>query len=196
MKKIAAYIGTKYTYGADIRWSLEHEEQFAILKPTPLEAAADDSDKMIWEKEIDEYVKRKSKHESNCLTLFSLIHGQCTVYLNAKLEALAVYPSMKENFNVFKLIKAVKGITFRLEDSKYHLDELHEAKIRFYTLLQGKYMDNANYLELFKMPVAIVEQFGRAIARDPVVVLRELKVLGIDKDNASKDEIIKARKVG
>jgi hypothetical protein len=54
MKEIAAYIGTKYTYGADIRWSLEHKKEFIIPKPTPLAAAADDIDKRIWEKEIDE----------------------------------------------------------------------------------------------------------------------------------------------
>jgi hypothetical protein len=129
-----------------------------IPKPPPLAAAAaaDDIDKRIWEKEIDEYVKRKSKLQSNCRTLFSLIHGHCTEYLKAKLEALTGFPSMKENFNVFKLIKAVKGVTFRLEDSKYHLDALHDAKIRFYTLRQGKDMDNAKYLELFKTHVAIV----------------------------------------
>jgi hypothetical protein len=196
MKEIAAYIGTKYTYGADIQWSLEHEKEFVIPKPTPLAAAADDIDKRIWEKEIDEYVKRKSKLESNCRTLFSLIHGQCTEYLKAKLEALTVFPSMKENFNVFKLIKAVKGVTFRLEDSRYHLDALYDAKIWFYTLRQGKDMDNAKYLELFKTHVAIVEQFGGAVSRDPFIVMRELEVLGIDKDSATKAEILKARKVG
>jgi hypothetical protein len=124
------------------------------------------------------------------------MHGQCTDYLKAKLESLAGFPTMKENFNVFELINAVKGVTFRLEDSNYHLEALHDAKIRFYTLLQGKDVDNANYLELFKMHVAVVEQFGGAIARDPVVVLRELEFMGIDKDNASKDEILKARKAG
>jgi hypothetical protein len=111
-----------------------------------LAASADGINKRIWEKEIDEYVKRKSNLESNCRTLFSLIHGHCTEYLKAKLEALSGFPSMKENFNVFKLIKAVKGVTFRLEDSRYHLDAFHDAKIRFYTLRQGRDMDNAKYL--------------------------------------------------
>jgi hypothetical protein len=88
MKEIAAYIGTRYTYGADIIWSLEHEKVFVVPKPTKLDTTANEFDKRIWEKEVDEYVKRKSKHESNCRTLFSLIHGQCTEYLKAKLEAL------------------------------------------------------------------------------------------------------------
>jgi hypothetical protein len=103
---------------------------------------------------------------------------------------------MQENFDVFELIKAVKGVIFCLEESKYHLEALHDAKIRFYTLRQGKGVDNAKYLELFETHVAVVEQFGGAIARDPVVVLRELEIMGINKDNASNDEVIKARKAG
>jgi hypothetical protein len=161
MKEFATYIGSKHTYGADIRWSLEHEKQFVIPKPSQLANAADDIYKRIWEKEIDKYVKRKSKHKSNFCTLFLLIHGQCTDCLKAKLEALAGFPEMKENFDVFELIK---GVTFRLEDSKYHLDTLHDAKICFCTLRQGKDVANAKYLELFKKHVAIVEQFGGATA--------------------------------
>jgi hypothetical protein len=57
-------------------------------------------------------------------------------------------------------------------------------------------MDNAKYLELFKTHIAIVEQFGGSVTRDPVIVQGELEVLGINKDNATKAEILKARKVG
>jgi hypothetical protein len=71
---------------------------------------------------------------------------------------------MKEDFDVFQLIKAVKGITFHLEDSKYHLEALHDAKVRFYALRQRKDVDNAKYLELFQTHVAIVEQFRGEVA--------------------------------
>jgi hypothetical protein len=55
MKEIMSYIGTKYTYGADIRWSLEHDKQFVIPNPSQLANAADDIDRRIWDKDIDEY---------------------------------------------------------------------------------------------------------------------------------------------
>jgi hypothetical protein len=61
---------------------------------------------------------------------------------------LSSFPATKEDFNVFQIIKAAKGITFHPEDSKYHLESLHDAKIRFYALWQGKDVDNAKYLEL------------------------------------------------
>jgi hypothetical protein len=75
MKEMAEYIGSNFTYGAYIRWSLEHEEEFVVPKPIILDATADAIDKIIWEKEIDDYGKRKAKHGYNCLKLFSLILG-------------------------------------------------------------------------------------------------------------------------
>jgi hypothetical protein len=60
--------------------------------------------------------------------------GQCTDYLKAKLESLHVYASMKENFDVFTLIKLIKGITYMFEENTYHLQALHDSNIRFYAL--------------------------------------------------------------
>jgi hypothetical protein len=62
MKDIAEYIGSNYAYGADIRWSLEHEALFVVPKPKKPADDADAIDTRIFEKEVDEYVKRKAKH--------------------------------------------------------------------------------------------------------------------------------------
>jgi hypothetical protein len=75
MKEMAEYVGSNFTYGAEIRWSLEHEEEFVVPKPITLDTTADAIDKRIWEKESDEYIKRKAKHGDNCRKLFSLILG-------------------------------------------------------------------------------------------------------------------------
>jgi hypothetical protein len=48
MKEMAEYIGSNFTYGADIQWSLEHEEEFVVPKPISLGTNADVIDKMIW----------------------------------------------------------------------------------------------------------------------------------------------------
>jgi hypothetical protein len=111
MNDIAEYIGSNYAYGADIRWSLEHEALFVVLKPTKPVEGTDAFDTRIFEKEVDEYVKRKANHTENSRKLFSLILGQCAEYLRANLKALPEYLGTKEDFNVFNLIKAIKGIT-------------------------------------------------------------------------------------
>jgi hypothetical protein len=179
MKDIAEYIGSNYAYGADIHWSLEHEAVFVLPKPTKPADDADAIDVRIFEKQVDEYVKRKAKHTDNSRKLFSLILGQCTEYLRAKLKALTEYLGMKEDFNVFHLIKAIKGITYKFEESSYYMEALHNSKIRLFMLQEGKDMTNDKFLELFQTHVAVVEQFGGEICRDPIVLRKELETLGV-----------------
>jgi hypothetical protein len=62
-----------------------------VSKPISMGTNADAIDRWIWEKEIGEYVKRKAKHGDNCHKLFSLILGQCTDYLKAKLESCSAF---------------------------------------------------------------------------------------------------------
>jgi hypothetical protein len=57
-------------------------------------------------------------------------------------------------------------------------------------------VDNAKYLEQFQTHVAIVEQFGGEVARDPVIMLRELELVGETQASATDARILKAGKVG
>jgi hypothetical protein len=50
MKELAEYVGSTFTYGADIRWSLEHDDRCVVPKPQQLPKEADDIDKRVWEK--------------------------------------------------------------------------------------------------------------------------------------------------
>jgi hypothetical protein len=196
MKEIAEYIGSNYAYGADIRWSLEHEALFVVPKPTKPAGDADAIDVRIFEKEVDKYVKRKAKHRENSRKLFSIILGQCNEYLRAELKALPEYLGMKEDFNVFHLIKAIKGITYKFEESNYYMEALHDSNIRLFMLRQGKDMTNNKFLELFQTHVAVVEQFGGEICRDPIVLEKELETMGVEANVATEKELRNARKIG
>jgi hypothetical protein len=116
----------------------------------------DEIDTMIFKKEVDEYVKRREKHGENCRTLVSLILGQCIDYLKAKLGSLPTCSDIKESFDVLCLIKAIKQITYKLEESTYHLLALHDTKIRMFTLRQGNDVTNVKLLEIFQTQVAVV----------------------------------------
>jgi hypothetical protein len=50
MKELAEYFGSTFAYGADIRWSLEHEDRCVVPKPEKLPTDADEIDNRVWEK--------------------------------------------------------------------------------------------------------------------------------------------------
>jgi hypothetical protein len=120
MKEIAEYVGSNYSYGADIRWTVEHDALFVVTRPKKPDTTTtpmDEVDTMIFNKEVDEYVKRREKHSENCRTLLSFMLGQCSYYLKTKLSSLPIYSDVKESFDVLCLIKAITQITYKLEGS-------------------------------------------------------------------------------
>jgi hypothetical protein len=88
IRQITAYAGRTYDYGGYIRWSIKNEKKYVPIKPANVGVTAKATDKRIWEKEIDAYVRRKSKLTANCEKLYSLILGQCTEHMVSKLESL------------------------------------------------------------------------------------------------------------
>jgi hypothetical protein len=91
IKELAKYVGRTYTYGGDIRWTVENEKMFPVPCPKDVAADAGATINRIWERRVDEYVKRENKLAANCETVSSLILGQCSEYMRAKLEGLDSY---------------------------------------------------------------------------------------------------------
>ena len=58
-KEIAEYVGREYTFGGDARLAVEELEKPTLTKPSDPPANASKTDEKIWEKEIDNYVKKK-----------------------------------------------------------------------------------------------------------------------------------------
>jgi hypothetical protein len=116
---------------------VENENMFPVPFPEDVAVDAGATIKRIWERRVEEYVKRENKLAANCETVFSLILGQCSEYMRAKLEGLDSYEKMKVGFDMIALIKAIKGLTYQFGGQKYHSMALHQAKKRFYNLYQG-----------------------------------------------------------
>jgi hypothetical protein len=57
-------------------------------------------------------------------------------------------------------------------------------------------VDNSKYLQLFQTHVEIVEQFRGEVNRDPVIVIRELELMGVTQTSATDARILEARKDG
>jgi hypothetical protein len=113
IKELALYTGRTFTYGADLKWTIEHEKMFIAPKPGDIDLATiNATDKHIWEKRVDEYVKRNMRLSENCKKLYSLILGQCAEYMKSKLESLLDYASFNDAVDVVALIKAIKGLMY------------------------------------------------------------------------------------
>ena len=74
-REIAEYVGRTYKYGGDV--CLAVETLVIPTFPVSTDPAEGASRTEVWEKLVDEHVKRMSGLAENIKTLYSLVWGQC-----------------------------------------------------------------------------------------------------------------------
>jgi hypothetical protein len=115
---------------------------------------------------VDQYVKRNNLLESSIMTLYSLVWGQCTDAMQAKLEASPDYDETQEANDGIELLKLIKTIAFNFQSQKYLPHAIHEAKRRFFMHYQGRTTTPQEYLEQFKSNKDVLDLIGATITPD------------------------------
>lgn len=191
-KEIAMYVGRTYKFGNDAKLAIEHlgTPIFAI-PPDPAEDAGR-SDIRIWEKEIDDYVRRKNTFTENMKSAFSVVWGQCSDAIKAKLEALDDYETFSIDADVLELLRNIKDIAFSFQSQKQKIHGLFDAKRRFFMQTQEKSMTCQMYLERFKNQVEVIEHCGGTMVEDNLI--NDYFEAGVDRLTATQAQLNVARK--
>jgi hypothetical protein len=194
MKKIIGYVGREYVNGGDIISNIEYEVMFQVevpKDPVPKEGetAASATSKRIWERQINELVKRENRLASNCQSDYSLILGQCSEVMVASLQSLKGFKAMNQKFDLLELMKSIKGLIYNFDGQRYHPMSLHLATKCWYSMYQGRDVSNAYYLEKLSTSLAMVEQFGGELGVDSGEVKSELALKGIYLHRATDNEM-------
>ena len=170
-KKLANHVGTVFPNGTDVKLAVEQLVIPTLLVPTEYDPAnATMTEKRVWEKQIDQYVKKMDQLDENIRTLYSIIWGQCTEAMKAKLESMTEFQGASLYNNGVELLKIVKTVCFNFASQKYLPQAIHEAKRRFYQQCQGKYMNAQDYLEQFTNHVDVLTHVGAVIGPDTSIV--------------------------
>ena len=130
-KEIAEYVGRTYKYGGDIRLVVENLQLVTFVEPDDPDANATRTQVRIWEKQVDEFVKRGTNRDENIKTLYSLVWGQCTDIMRQKIEALHNFETLSTAGDGLGLLRAIKDMSFNFQSQKYLPHSLHEAKRHF-----------------------------------------------------------------
>jgi hypothetical protein len=102
-KEIGEYIGRTYRYGSDVRRAVQKLTMPNMPVPADPAEGANKAIVRMWEKKIDEFVKRELALEENLRTLYTVVWGQCTEIVRARLEAFDGYGRMSDDYDVTSL---------------------------------------------------------------------------------------------
>ena len=86
-KEVAEYVGANCKYGSDVRRAIETLSVPKLDEPEDPKPSATRTEIRIWEKKVDELVKRESHLEQGLKTACSLVWGQCSEAMRAKVKA-------------------------------------------------------------------------------------------------------------
>ena len=85
-------------------------------------------------------------YKQNKASFYSIVWGQCSPALQAKLKALKGYKNMQVSRDSLQLLIEIKNIVFCFNTQMYLLLALDNAMINLYKLKQHKEKTNADYL--------------------------------------------------
>jgi hypothetical protein len=170
-KEIDEFVGSTYKQGGDICQAVEGLSLPNLQEPPDPPDDATKTQLRMWEKKVDEFVKRQLQLEENIQTLYSLVWGQCTDIMHQKIEALDVFTNMSEDKDGLELLRAIKDITYNFQSQKKLSQALHKSKRRYYTLMQGKHVTTQAYLEQYQNVVDVLEHSGAHVGLEPGLML-------------------------
>ena len=75
----------------------------------------EDDRKIIGKRQIDEYSKRKAIYQENKGKIYSVMIGQCTDAMIAKLKGDSNFDLIKHNSDMLGLLGAIKNVDFKVE---------------------------------------------------------------------------------
>lgn len=191
-KEVAEYVGWTYKYGGDIHSAIEHGRKPSITKPVDVGKNASETDSLIWKKQVDEYVKRVILLGENIKSVYSLIFGQCTEALQAKLAGQQDSKKISEQGDVIALLQNIKATMFSFQGQKHDAHALSDARRHFYALRQDKHTSCQQYLETFQNSVDVITHCGGNIGPDDGLVDADLKRKGTTRSSAGDSTIAEA----
>jgi hypothetical protein len=192
-KEIAEFIGRTYKFGMDTRLSIENMQLTTIPRPDNPPEDADRTDIRIWEKSVDDYVKRKTKLSENNKTAYSLIWGQCSDVMRQRVESTPEFTTIAQNGEAIELLKIIKDISYNYQIQKYAPQALYEAKKRFYSCHQLRNQSTQAYFEYFQNQIEVITHIGGSIGKDPLLMNKLAKNLGIETESLSESDKNKAQ---
>lgn len=163
-KEIAEFVGRTYKYGGDIRLSVETLTIPIMTPPLDYEEGAGRTAIRIWEKSVDEHVRRMSQLTENIKTLYSLVWGQCSDVVRQKAESHDLFAATSATGDGLALLTILKGISFQFQSQKYVGHSIHEALKRYYHCSQGRLATMQAYIQNI---VDVVTHSGGSISGHP-----------------------------
>ena len=171
MRKIADYVGQKY--GGAMRYAVENLKEKVVILPNDLEDTATKTEIMIYNEEVKEAVKERKRMKQDLEKLYSIIWGQSSLAMRAKVRTIQGYDIMRDQQNSIMLMQEIKKICYNFQEKNYVPASIHTVLDRFINCKQKEDMSDQKYLDQFNDAVRTLKSYNIMINVADLIVKQE-----------------------
>ena len=110
--------------------------------------------------ELKNHNKEKQVLKANLESAYSLVWGLCTLSMQVQLKTMANYIVIREDFQVFELLKEIKAHTFKLTDCDYPYQSIWDSYQNVFNMVQGSNEFLEKFQERFNIVGEAAEGYG------------------------------------
>jgi hypothetical protein len=159
---------------------------FEPLKPKLASSSGDRVDELILQQEVNEYVKRKRTYYENRDKLYTIIWGQCSEALQAKLKSTKAFKKYNPIKCPISLLKDIKMLSLKFENVTFKAFAIYDAKLALSRFYQTKQDSLHSYYMKFKDLTEALEHYGAELGND-IGLIRDIAERNGDKNADSID---------
>jgi hypothetical protein len=179
-KELADYIGRTYKYGGDMRQAVLSLTTPVIPEPEDPDDANNRLQMRLWEKQVDEYVKKGTWLAEHVKSLYSLVWGQCSEAMRQKVEAVENFEIISNASDGIALLNAIKNAAYNYQSQKYPIESINEALRRVIGFRQSPTMTTQDYYEQFLNRIDVYIHTGGNTSPHPGTIASEADSNGWD----------------
>jgi hypothetical protein len=154
---------------------------FEALKPKLTGSSGDRVDELILQQEVNKYVKRKRTYFENRDKLYTIIWGQCSEALQAKLKGTKAFKVYNPVKCPLSLLKDIKQLSLKFENVTFKAFAIYDAKIALSSFYQTKQDSLHSYYMKFKDLTEALEHYGAELGND-IGLIRDIADRNGEKD--------------
>ncbi len=165
LEVLGQYSSKKFKFPEDLRTLFKEPPRSPyITPPTEPGENATKLEQSLWDSKVAAYSKRCDTLVSNVHALYDVIWGQCSKNMQTKIKAVENYDIESENDNCAWLLNQIKGVIHQFNSEQDIFYSLHDARLAYMNCKQLQHQSNAEYYEVFRSTVDVLEFYGANIA--------------------------------
>ena len=133
-------------------------------EPDDPDPDANQTQTLIWNEEVKEYVKRTRQLRGSLATIYAVAWGQCSEAMKAKVKSLDAYAERSGNNDCAWLLEQIRAITLQFDAKRNSFLSLMDARTNFLTCKQGQQQTPHDYLNTLRGWADTIESYGGSVA--------------------------------